>query len=327
MDGEQENGDFCIPLQPSLSTMSDPELVSAAEANHTSPQKQWCVMAENMVLDVLQKVFLVEINPLTLNKENVDKPAKCEKELNMDAGTSIRESEEVDLPTKYKKELNMNENILKIEIDNSDVSSKWEGESNMEQDSPGLKNKRSNDVALEDLNDQDQENPHKRLCEGVSSTDSTSTVVCSTFVDADTHRTESADPSRTKTSSEDSFESASYSCTCKHSMWIGRKKMKASSRIDSNLKGLELEEEITRLVLQEMEKISKAANPNANTVNYSTKPASQLVTFSCQIFHKNVHAELPFILIKIRPLPECISIFKNLYSSFRHILCQLVLSD
>ncbi|XP_059140156.1 poly(A) RNA polymerase, mitochondrial-like [Physella acuta] len=338
MDGEQENGDFCIPLQPTLSAISDPALVSAAQANQTTAQKQWCVTAEKLVIDVLQKVFLVEINPLILNKENIDKSAKCEKKINLDAGASIRESDEVDLPTKYKKELNMNENILKIEIDNPDAPLKCEGESNKEQDSPSLKNKRSSDVALEDLNEQEQENPHKRLCEGLSSPDST-TIVHSTLVhthrtesadpsrDTDTHRTASTDTSHTKTSPEDSFESSAYTCTCKHSMWIGRKKIKTSSRIDSSLKGLKLEEEITRLVLKEMEKISNAANSNPNIVTSSTKPASQSVTFSCQIFHKNIHAELPFILIKIRPLPECISIFKNLYSSFRHILCQLVVSD
>ncbi|CAG5124171.1 unnamed protein product [Candidula unifasciata] len=69
IEGEQENGEFCITVQPVSQSLTCTQLLLTAKQNNVTPAEQWCNMAQDLILNVLKSVFMVEVKELRLSEE------------------------------------------------------------------------------------------------------------------------------------------------------------------------------------------------------------------------------------------------------------------
>ncbi|BFZ22732.1 hypothetical protein BsWGS_25771 [Bradybaena similaris] len=69
VEGEQESGEFCITVQPVSQSLTCAQLLLTAKQNNVTPAEQWCIMAQELILNVLKTVFLVEVEEVSFSAE------------------------------------------------------------------------------------------------------------------------------------------------------------------------------------------------------------------------------------------------------------------
>ncbi|KAH9494838.1 hypothetical protein Btru_017943 [Bulinus truncatus] len=333
IEGEQDNGDFCIPIQPKPDIKSNQVLQSLAVKNHSSLSLQWCSLAHTMILHILKQVFFTQV-------------------------TSIEETCIGAVSESYSSERNAKSPIgfssCKRTSDEARLDQSPSGSSAL------LPSECNNEFSIE--------NPMKRFCDGIGNTDinaeqhmpseSMESDVCPVNSDNCHSASELLPHSCSENNPNQPFNAGepphseniiySYSCKCKHKLWMGRSKLKKTRLSKCSLDGLKLELEISKLLFQEMEKLLNQiqlcltshqdstqtsppitpSHPEAQqkTTSAVRDPNEQDVEFTCSIQYMKTDSSLPFILIRLRPSSSCLNNFKNFYCSFRSIATRLVVS-
>ncbi|KAK6971169.1 speckle targeted PIP5K1A-regulated poly(A) polymerase [Biomphalaria glabrata] len=296
IEGEQDNGDFCIPIQPSPDTMASLQLKSQTEKNQQSIALQWCDLAHTMALNILSKVFLASITSLDEPDKNV-----CISDVKT-AGDSVTQTIESISPSIDSMTLSNNASIADVKTAGDSVTQTIESISpsidsmTLSNDSPlserncqstlGMSScKRSSDeakldqlISRESLHSSDLcrenmvENPMKRFCEGICENSISAEQMLPEPSEDCSPKSENivvtrqnqllnsdADANCDLLSGDQPLSKnkiSSYRCQCKYKLWIGRSKLKKNRLSKCSL---EFETQISQLLIQQMEKLLQKA--------------------------------------------------------------------
>ncbi|CAL1526621.1 unnamed protein product [Lymnaea stagnalis] len=368
VDGEQANGDFIITLQPPR-TLGSPMLLEESEFHSEDSSKRWWHLAHAMVIDVLKKVFMTDVvalaavyqNPAAVTPECSGIQSFANSNMKVDAQEGIMEAcgAKQSSDVRLLDEDDEQEELMEVsggkrtsddallDRDDDEVLSPVSDYNEVTENLHKRSSDRKCSLATNKSERKVNENPEKRFCDGLSSLEKKLDHGSSSlpYKDDVTHGTVACSEHNESLDTVlrgQSPQVFSYTCKCKHSLWMGRSKIRKSVGSSTKLSGLDLEVEISNRLLKENEKekltmkarqakqecsAERQSSVDVPAPGNGSKPPELSVEYQCDIYCMSTETLQPYILIKLRPVPDCANRFKNFYCPFRAMISRLDVSN